>query len=54
MTLRPAAPWYNDTICNEKLERRRLEWRWRATRLTTDRELYVNQCEKVKKFGFEF
>lgn len=47
LTLRPAAPWYSDEIRKEKTERRKLERCWRATRLTIDRELYVNQCNIV-------
>lgn len=47
--LRPHAPWYNDSINDEKKKRRRLERRWRATRLSIDRELYVNQCALVNQ-----
>jgi hypothetical protein len=41
ITLRPAAPWYNNEIRDQKVIRRRFERRWRASGLTVDRELYV-------------
>ena len=37
-TLRPANPWLTPEIQMEKVTRRRLERRWRKTRLTVDRE----------------
>ena len=49
ITLRPAAPWYTDDIKLEKQKRRRLERRWRSSGLTVDRELFVEQCNNVKK-----
>ena len=41
ITLRPATPWFTAEIQKRKVIRRRLERRWRKTRLTVDRELYT-------------
>ena len=49
LTLRPNAAWYTDDIKQEKAKRRKLERRWRATRLTIDRQIYVEQCKHVSK-----
>ena len=40
VTIRPLALWYNSNIDVEKKKRRKLERRWRKSRLTIDRELY--------------
>ena len=45
---------YNNTISDEKRECRKLERRWRTTRLTIDKELYINQCEKAKELVSSF
>ena len=47
VTLRPAAPWYSEEIRKEKSKRRKLECRWRRTRLAIIREVYVQQCNTV-------
>ena len=47
LTLRPTAPWYSEEIRKEKSKRRKLECHWRRTRLTIDREIYVQQCNTV-------
>ena len=39
ITLRPVTPWFTAEIQEQKVIRRRLERRWRKTRLTVDREL---------------
>ena len=46
-TLRPSAPWYNEEIGKAKRHRRRLERRWRASRLCIDKEIYIKQCQIV-------
>ena len=53
LTLRPNAAWYTDDIKQEKAKRRKLERRWRATRLTIDRQIYVEQCKHVRKCIYE-
>ena len=47
ITLRPAAPWYSEEINNLKKDRRRLERRWRRTKLPVDRQLFIDQCRAV-------
>ena len=47
ITLRLSAPWYNEEIGKSKRHRRRLERRWRASRLCIDKEIYIKQCQIV-------
>ena len=47
ITLRPSAPWYDDKIDEEKRKRRKLERRWRKSRLVIDRQLYKDRCKVV-------
>ena len=47
ITLRPLAPWYTNEIREEKNKRRRLERRWRSSRLGIDRQMYAEQCKLV-------
>ena len=47
VTLRPHAPWYKPEVAVQKNIRRRLERKWRSTRLQYDREQYVHQCYVV-------
>ena len=44
VTVRPSAPWYTLDVVAEKRKRRRLEQRWRASRLQWDWDQYVRQC----------
>ena len=53
ITVRPAAPWYCDNIKQEKAERRKVERRWRSTKLTIDRKLYTEQCKRVNQLIHE-
>ena len=41
------------TLKQEKAKRRRRERRWRATRLTVERQIYVEQCKHVSKCIYE-
>ena len=47
VTIRPAAPWFSEEIKLERRVRRRLERRWRRTRLPEDRLRFIEQksCE---------
>ena len=47
LVLRSNAPWYNKDIGNEKKKRRRLQHRWRSSRLESDRLSYIEQCSVV-------
>ena len=49
VTVRPAAPWYMEVIIGEKRMLRRLERRWRGSRLSVDREMYVKQYKVVNE-----
>ena len=49
ITLRPSAPWYHEGISNAKRKRRKMERRWRSSRLCIDRQIYVDQCRAVNK-----
>ena len=49
ITLRPAAPWYTPEVTEQKNIRRRLERRWRSSRLPSDRHRYVVQCGVVTR-----
>lgn len=44
VTLRPHAPWFDDSLRNAKLIKRRLERKWRLTRLEVDRQIYRQYC----------
>ena len=47
VTLRPAAAWYSEEINSLKKHRRRLERRWRRTKLPADRQLFIDQCRAI-------
>ena len=43
VTVRPSAPWYTQEVADEKNKRRRLERKWRKSKMQSDRERYVHQ-----------
>ena len=47
ITVRPAAAWYNGDIDRERRKRRKLERRWRKSRMVIDRKLYKEQCKVI-------
>ena len=47
ITLRPNAPWYCDSLRKAKVERCRLECRWRQHELEIHKQLYRAQCTVV-------
>ena len=49
VTIRPAAPWFSEEIKLERRVRRRLERRWRRTRLPEDRLRLIEQNRIVNE-----
>ena len=49
VTERPNTPWYNEQIFDAKRLRRRLENKWRDTKLMSSHKAYRNQCSVVVK-----
>ena len=47
ITVRPSAPWYTQEVSDEKNKRRRLERKWRKSKMQSDRERYARQCYVV-------
>ena len=47
--LRPNSPWFNNDIRLEKQKRRRLERKWRRTKLEVDLQMYCEQKNTVNK-----
>ena len=47
--LRPNSPWYTEELHGAKHLRRRLERKWRQTRLHVDHQIYRQQCTHVNK-----
>ena len=53
VTCRPSAPWMTTTIKEAKAQRRRLERKWRSTRLTVDRQILREQINTIKQLTKE-
>ena len=49
ITIRNNAPWYSDEIAIAKRLRRKLEQKWRRSRLECDRLEYIPQCGMVNQ-----
>ena len=49
VTERPSTPWYDEQIRDAKRLRRRLENKWRDTKLMTSHKAYRKQCSVVTK-----
>ena len=49
VTERTHTPWYNEQILNAKRRRRRLENKWRHTKLMSSHKAYHSQCSVVAK-----
>ena len=54
ITVRPSAPWLTQDVYEQKIERRRLERKWRSTGLTVHREMYSQKCLEVNKLIAHF
>ena len=48
ISLRPQAPWYNDSIRNDKRKKRQLERKWLKSKLTVDENAFREQCRHYK------
>ncbi|XP_062569146.1 uncharacterized protein LOC134231229 [Saccostrea cucullata] len=44
ITLRPQSPWFGDDLHSAKHLKRKLERKWRDTKLINDHQIYRNQC----------
>ena len=51
--IRPRAPWYNADITDAKQIQRKLEWKWRLSKLLSYRIAFSNQCKAVNKLNYE-
>ena len=49
IVLRPSNPWYNDELHEAKHLKRKLERKWKQSKLTVDHEIYRKQCAIVNK-----
>ena len=47
--LRPNSPWYTEELHEAKHLRRKLERKWRQTKLNVDHQIYRQQCTHVNK-----
>ena len=43
IVLRPSCPWYTDELHSKKHLKRKLERKWKTTKLTVDHEIYRKQ-----------
>ena len=53
ITLRPNAPWYSEEIRKQKSTCRKLERRWRRSKLESDYRHYANQRAVIRNIIFE-
>jgi hypothetical protein len=49
IVLRPSCPWYTEQLHDLKHQKRKLERRWRESKLKVDHEMYRNKCADVNK-----
>ena len=49
IVMRPSCPWFTDELHGAKHLHRKLERKWRATKLSEDQQMYRNQCAVVNK-----
>ena len=49
LTLRPHAPWYSEKLRELKHQKRKLERRWRHTRLEIHRQMFRAKCSEANK-----
>ena len=46
---RPWAPWYNEDLREAKREKRRAERKFRKTKLTVNKQMYIEACERYNR-----
>ena len=46
---RPWAPWYNEDLREAKREKRRAERKFRKTKLTVSKQMYIEACERYNR-----
>jgi hypothetical protein len=49
IVLRPSCPWYTEKLHDLKHQKRKLERKWRESKLKVDHEMYRNKCADVNK-----
>ena len=49
VSLKPESPWYTEEVHMAKITKRMAERRWRKSRLTIDREVYIREKNKMKR-----
>jgi len=49
VTIHPKAPWYTSEINEAKKTKRKAERKWRASRLTVHRQIYISERNKISK-----
>ena len=49
ITIRPTCAWYTEGLHEAKHVKRRLERKWRKSKLTIDHDIYRQQCARVNK-----
>ena len=49
IVIRPSNPWYNEELHESKHQKRKLERKWKTTKLTIDHEINRNHCAHMNK-----
>ncbi|XP_052799130.1 uncharacterized protein LOC128230724 [Mya arenaria] len=49
ITLRPSCPWYSEQLHDAKHQKRKLERKWRESKLSVDHDIYRSQCAVVNR-----
>ena len=48
VTVRPHAPWFNNTLRDEKKKKRACERKWRSTGLEIHKQIFLNYCSRYQ------
>ncbi|XP_052791884.1 uncharacterized protein LOC128226025 [Mya arenaria] len=49
IVLRPSCPWYTESLHDAKHQKRKLERKWRDSKLAVDHQIYRQHCSEVNK-----